>query len=337
VVNLFDAPGREEVRQRILELSISVWAFAAVSFALEAGVLDELSTPSTAGQISQRTGIPEDLVSSILEVLVALGFGNADEHGFVASPGLAAVTRGPTKELLAADLRSTRLQTAELVGRAARGTIALDGWNYSDPDLLEAQGVRSAEMVVPWVERLFPNLEGLSERLRKPTARFLDVGSGVGRLTIEMCRRFPNLQVVGIDPFETSLTLARRNVAEAGLADRIELRPQRVQDLSDDRCYDLAWVPVMFLPADVAARGLHRVRTALRPGGWAVLGSLAVEGSEIQPAILRLVSLLYGSGRLSPEHASTMLTAAGFENVLALPAMPGVPQRTIVGRRPVDE
>jgi SAM-dependent methyltransferase len=239
--------------------------------------------------------------------------------------------------LLAADLRSTRLQTAELVGRAARGTIALDGWNYSDPDLLEAQGVRSAEMVVPWVERLFPNLEGLSERLRKPTARFLDVGSGVGRLTIEMCRRFPNLQVVGIDPFETSLTLARRNVAEAGLADRIELRPQRVQDLSDDRCYDLAWVPVMFLPADVAARGLHRVRTALRPGGWAVLGSLAVEGSEIQPAILRLVSLLYGSGRLSPEHAATMLTAAGFENVLALPAMPGVPQRTIVGRRPVDE
>ena len=69
VVNLFDAPGREEVRQRILELSISVWAFAAVSFALEAGVLDELSTPSTAGQISQRTGIPADLVSSILEVL----------------------------------------------------------------------------------------------------------------------------------------------------------------------------------------------------------------------------------------------------------------------------
>lgn len=334
---MFDAPGREEVRQRILELSISVWAFAAVSFALEAGILDELSTPSTAGQISQRTGIPADLVSSILEVLVALGFGSADEHGFVASPGLAAVTRGPTKELLAADLRSTRLQTAELVGRAARGTIALDGWNYSDPDLLEAQGVRSAEMVVPWVERLFPNLEGLSERLRKPTARFLDVGSGVGRLTIEMCRRFPNLQVVGIDPFKTSLTLARRNVAEAGLADRIELRPQRVQDLSDDRCYDLAWVPVMFLPADVAARGLHRVRTALHPGGWAVLGSLAVEGSEIQPAILRLVSLLYGSGRLSPEHAATMLTAAGFENVLALPAMPGVPQRTIAGRRPVDE
>jgi hypothetical protein len=68
-----------------------------------------------------------------------------------------------------------------------------------------------------------------------------------------------------------------------------------------------------------------------------VLGTLAVEGAEIQPAVLRLVSLLYGSGRLLPEHAAAMLTAAGFENVLAPAAMPGVAGRTIVGRRPVDE
>ncbi len=327
----------QEVRQRILELSTSVWAFAALSFALEAGVLDELSTPSTAGQISQRTGIPEDVVNGVLDVLRALGFGTADEHGFVASPGFVATTGGRAKELLAADLRSTRLQTADLVERATRGTIALDGWSYSDPDLLEAQGLRSVEMVVPWVERLFPRLEGLSERLREPTATFLDVGTGVGRLSIEMCCRFPNLRVVGIDPFDTALTLARRNVAEAGLEDRIELRLERVQDLTDERCYDLAWVPVLFMAADVAAQGLRRIRTALRPGGWAVLGSLAVDGTEIQPAVLRLVSLLYGSGRLLPEHAAAMLTAAGFENVLVLPAMPGVATRTIVGRRPVDE
>ncbi len=331
------SPGPQEVRQRILELSMSVWAFAALSFALEAGVLDELSTPRTAGQVSQRTGIPEDLVNSVLDVLVALGFGSADEHGFVASPGLDAVTSGRAKELLTADLRSTRLQTADLMERAACGTITLDGWSYSDPDLLEAQGLRSAELLTPWTERLFSSLEGLSKRLSEPTARFLDVGSGVGRLAIEMCRHFPNLRVVGIDPFETALMLARRNVAESGLGDRIELRPERVEDLADDRCYDLAWVPVMFVPADVAARGLHRVRTALRPGGWAVLGSLAAAGAEIQPTILRLVSHLYGSGgNLSPEQAAAMLVAAGYENVQVLPPTLGVAPRTIVGRRPPE-
>jgi SAM-dependent methyltransferase len=331
------SPGPQEVRQRILELSTSVWAFAALSFALEAGILDEHSTPRTAGQISQRTGIAEGLVNGVLDVLDALGLGSADERGFVASPGLDAVTSGRAKELLTAELRSTRLQTADLMERAACGTITLGGWNYSDPDLLEAQGERSAEPVAPWAERLFPNLEGLSERLSEATASFLDVGTGVGRLTIEMCRHFPNLRVVGIDPFETALTLARRNVAEAGLGRRVELRPERVEDLTDDRCYDLAWVPVMFLPADVAARGLHLVRTALRPSGWAVLGSLAAAGAEIQPAILRLVSHLYGSGgNLSPEQATAMLVAAGYEAVRVLPAIPGVAPRTIIGRRPLE-
>jgi len=151
-----------------------------------------------------------------------------------------------------------------------------------------------------------------------------------------MCRQFPSISVVGIDPFESVLTLARRNVFEAGLGDRIELRPERVEDLTDDCCYDLAWVPVMFLPADVAVRGLRRVRAALRSGGWAVLGSLAAEGEELQSAVLRLVSLLYGSGRLSAEHAAAMLAGAGYASVRVLPAIPGVAPRTIVGRRPFE-
>jgi predicted O-methyltransferase YrrM len=149
-----------------------------------------------------------------------------------------------------------------------------------------------------------------------------------------MCEQFPALRVVGLDPFDTALELARRNVAEAGLEDRIELRPKPVQDLADQDCYDLAWVPVMFLPADVAARGLHRVRAALRPGGWVVLGSMAAEGNGLQPAVQRLVSLLFGSGRLFPDHAAEMLRAAAYERIQILPAAPGVPIRMIVGRRP---
>jgi hypothetical protein len=110
-----------------------------------------------------------------------------------------------------------------------------------------------------------------------------------------------------------------------------------VQDLTDESHYDLAWVPVEFLPAEVAARGLHRVRAALRPGGWALVTSRAAEGEGLQPAVLRLVSLLFGSGRLFPGHAAGMLTEAGYESVRILPAVPGVPVRLIVGRRPLDQ
>jgi predicted O-methyltransferase YrrM len=139
--------------------------------------------------------------------------------------------------------------------------------------------------------------------------------------------------LVGIDPFETALELARHNVIEAGLEARITLRSALVQDLTDENCYDLVGsghVPA----ANVAAQGLHRVRAALRPGGWAVLGSLAAEGEGLQPAVLRLMSVLFGSRSLFAHHAADMLNAAGYESVRVLPATPGVPIRMIIGRRP---
>lgn len=267
------------------------------------------------------------LEAGILLVRVA---GNA----FVCTPGMSVYTSGRSKEIVCADLRATHLLAAELLERFRAGGASAQGWRYSDPALLDAWGARSVEPVAIWAEQLFPALEGLLEVLETPTARFLDVGTGVGRLAIAMCRQFPNLRVVGIDPFDTALELARRNVIEAGLESRITLRSALVQDLTDENCYDLAWVPVMFLPADVAAQGLHRVRAALRPGGWAVLGSLAAEGEGLQPAVLRLMSLLFGSGCLLPDDAAEMLSAADYESIRVLPATPGVPIRMIIGRCP---
>ncbi len=327
-------PGAQE-RQRILELGASVWASSALAGALEAGILDELASPQTAAQISERTGASPGLIEAVLDVLTALDLVRVAGDTFVCTPGMSAYISGRRKEIVCADLRATHLQAAELVERFRAGGASAQGWRYSDPALLEAWGMRSVEPVPVWVERLFPVLEGLPEALKAPTARFLDVGTGVGHLAIAMCRQFPNLRVVGIDPFDTALTLAQRNVAEAGLVPRIDLRPEPVQNLADENCYDLAWVPVMFLPADVAARGIHRVRAALRPGGWAVLGSLATEGEGLQPAVLRLLSLLFGSGRMFPHHAVEMLGAAHYESIRVLPAAPGVPIRMIVGRCPL--
>jgi ubiquinone/menaquinone biosynthesis C-methylase UbiE len=51
----------------------------------------------------------------------------------------------------------------------------------------------------------------------------LDLGVGTGQIPIELCRRAPNVGVVAIDAAESMLTVARENVAAAGLADRIEL------------------------------------------------------------------------------------------------------------------
>ncbi|GAC1364429.1 MAG: hypothetical protein NVSMB32_06970 [Actinomycetota bacterium] len=72
---------------------------------------------------------------------------------------------------------------------------------------------------------------------------------------------------------------------------------------------------------------------SLRPGGWGLRCTFAAEGDGLQPAVACLIAVLWGSSGLLPERAAAMLTAAGYENVLALPAMPGVAIRLIVGRR----
>lgn len=51
-----------------------------------------------------------------------------------------------------------------------------------------------------------------------------DVGCGAGAALIKLAREFPSSRFVGYDLFPEQVELARRNVAEAGLDDRIELR-----------------------------------------------------------------------------------------------------------------
>lgn len=151
-----------------------------------------------------------------------------------------------------------------------------------------------------------------------------------------MCGRLSSLRVLGIDPNETALNFARQNVAEAGLDDRIELRRLRMHDLGETESFDLAWVPVMFLDPATVADGLHRVHEALRRGGWLIVGTVAAQGKGIQPKVLKLMSLLFSGGLLLSEEVAEMLQQAGYEGVKVLPAPPGLPNRTIVARRPID-
>ncbi len=70
------------------------------------------------------------------------------------------------------------------------------------------------------------------------------MGVGVAGLSIAMSRLWPTLRVVGVDPWAPSLVLAREKVRAAALTDRIELRHQAAEDLTDVDSYDLAWIPI---------------------------------------------------------------------------------------------
>jgi ubiquinone/menaquinone biosynthesis C-methylase UbiE len=53
---------------------------------------------------------------------------------------------------------------------------------------------------------------------------FLEVGAGPAFVSIEIARRIPRAQIVGLDISEAMIEIGKRNVAEAGLSERITFR-----------------------------------------------------------------------------------------------------------------
>jgi ubiquinone/menaquinone biosynthesis C-methylase UbiE len=59
--------------------------------------------------------------------------------------------------------------------------------------------------------------------LSPPLGRVLDVGTGTALIPVELCRRYAEVVVDAIDLATQMLALAERNVARAGLADRVSI------------------------------------------------------------------------------------------------------------------
>lgn len=97
--------------------------------------------------------------------------------------------------------------------------------------------------------------------------RVVDVHCGGGRWLIAMARRFPALQLVGIEFEPDSVARARANVVAAGLAERIEIRHGDVSELGAAGAFDLAYFQYALHQLPDPEQAIHLAWSALRPGG----------------------------------------------------------------------
>lgn len=202
------------------------------------------------------------------------------------------------------------------------------GWAF-DPVVLQAQG-RLSRVVVHEIDKMGATRPDLQKTLRGPGA-FLDVGTGVAWLAIEAARVWPAMTVVGIDPWETALNLARQNVAGSDVAQRIELRAQGAEQLDDRDAFTLAWMPGMFLPPDIVADALQRTRQALKGNGWLVFGLYASPPDPLGEALTALRVVRSGGHPWLPVEIEERLRLLGFEQVETVKT--DSPVLAVIGRR----
>jgi SAM-dependent methyltransferase len=97
--------------------------------------------------------------------------------------------------------------------------------------------------------------------------RVVDIHCGGGRWLIAMARRFPALELVGIEFEADSVERARANVATAGLTDRIEIRHGDVAALETATDFALAYFQYALHQLRDPVMALRSAWGALRPGG----------------------------------------------------------------------
>jgi SAM-dependent methyltransferase len=208
------------------------------------------------------------------------------------------------------------------------------GWTYTDSHVLQGGG-ELTEGFANVLPRFLPQLEGLASRLEASGGKFLDVGTGVARLAIAMARKWPSLGVVGLDVWGPSLALARKNVAEAGLQQRIQLREQAGEELADEREFDLAWIPAPFVPSHALGGLVKRVHRALKPGGW-LLFATTKPGEDSRGAALRFRVALFGGQPTTQDEVEKLLADKGLTAVRTLPGPPRDFKIVVAARRALE-
>jgi len=134
----------------------------------------------------------------------------------------------------------------------------------------------------------------------------LDVGTGTALIPIALCRADPAARVVAVDLAASMLEVARRNVAEAGLGDRIALRladANARDDLADAHEGVISNSIVHHIPEPLQV--LDAMVRAVAPGGTLFVRDLARPDSLEE--LDRLVAQYAGS---EGAHARAMFEAS---------------------------
>ncbi len=141
---------------------------------------------------------------------------------------------------------------------------------YSAPDAGLYDAV-TAPLLGGFFARVSGNVAGFASR-----ARVLEVGSGPGRLAVQLAGLAPGVRVTGVDVSPEMVERATQLAADSGMVGRVGFRVGDVASLPfDDASFDVVVSTFSLHHWPDAARGLAEIHRVLRPGGVVRIYDLA--------------------------------------------------------------
>lgn len=243
---------RDQLVQRILRSTGGAFDIFTLYIGDRLGFYADLAAngPSTAAEVAARTGTHERYVREWLEQQTVTGMLDVDDEASPAVSRRFVLPPGHAEVLTDRDSLNYIAPLARLVAGAVRPLHQLlkayrtgGGVPYRlyGPDMFEGQaGINRAMFLRQLGAEWLPSIPDLHRRLiSDPPARVADIGCGAGWSSVGMARSYPKLRVDGFDLDEPSVALARANVIEAGLEERVRIHRQDAGDPSLRGSYDL--------------------------------------------------------------------------------------------------
>jgi 2-polyprenyl-3-methyl-5-hydroxy-6-metoxy-1,4-benzoquinol methylase len=282
---------------RIFEAGLAFMELLTIYTGDQLGLYGDLADqgPATSAQLAARAGVNERYAREWLEQQAATGFLEvddpakpADERTYSISDAHAAVLadrESPVYLAYFGGFAPSMGAQAPAVVEAFRTGGGVP-WSAFGAGIIEGQGFFNRSWLLGALgSEYLPSIPDVHARLQSdPPARVLDAACGVGWAGIAIAKAYPKVTVLGVDPDESSIELARKNAEDHGVADRVRFEAKDAAGIEASGPFDLAIVVEAIHDISRPVEVLDAIRRSLAPGGTLIVTDENVDETFTVPA-----------------------------------------------------
>jgi 2-polyprenyl-3-methyl-5-hydroxy-6-metoxy-1,4-benzoquinol methylase len=239
----------EEFAGGLFMAALGVMELANVELGLRLGLYDVLTGGGvTSGELAIKAGIAERYAQEWLEQQTVAGVVEVDDESKPAGQRRFTLPNAHAHVLLDDDSEACMKPCVALTPWIAKAIDLMaaefragTGAAFGQFDLHDIQAAFTRPVFLHHLtQNWLPALPEIQSRLTAgEPMRIAEVGCGEGLAAIVIAKAYPNVEIDGYDLDDASIAVARKEAADAGVADRVRFHLKDAADPDIDGDYDL--------------------------------------------------------------------------------------------------